>query len=116
MTVYVVQVPHQRGSSGNLEPKFDLSGAKKYGKIVELLSPTASPFHPAYILKELQEKLHFFNDKDYLLLIGNPALIGFSVAVAAEVNNGNIKLLQWRNQGYTEIVAQDVFGFNEDFK
>lgn len=108
MTVYVVQnQKHLNDRSGALEPKFDLSTAAKYGPLVDLLSPTARPFSPAHVIGVLREKLGAFSDTDYLLLIGNPALIGFTVAIAAEANEGRVKLLQWdgRKKEYVPIVA-----------
>ena len=36
-----------------------------------------------------------FNDDDYLLLLGDPALIGAAMTVASNYNNGNVKVLKW---------------------
>ena len=44
---------------------------------------------------KLKQELKNFNDDDYLLLIGDPAIIAVAAAVAAKVNNGFFKVLKW---------------------
>lgn len=110
MTVYVVQKQMRWDADrGELVPRFDLEPARIFGDIEYLLSPNAAPFNPGPILEELREKLHGFSDDDHLLLIGNPCLIGFAVAVAADCN-GRVNLLQWsgKDRRYLSISA-DVF-------
>ena len=94
--VYVVQNQHRLDRrTGTLIPKFDISPAKKYGELSFLLGPTASPFNAEPIVAELHEKLQHYSDDDYIMLIGNPCLIGWSVAIAADYNEGRVNLLQW---------------------
>lgn len=104
--VYVVQ--HQMrwdDEKKDLVPKFDLHPAGKFGELSFLLSPTAGPFNARSIIAELKEKLAKYTPDDYLLLVGNPCLIGWVVALAAKVTGGRIKLLQWsgKDGGYIEI-------------
>jgi hypothetical protein len=106
--VYVVQNQHRQGASGNLEPKYDLRPAEEYGEISFLLSPTARPFRPGPIVSELHTKLkHYRSTHDYLLLLGNPCLIGIVVSIAQEYGGGRVRMLQWdgRNNRYTAIEA-----------
>ncbi len=108
MTVYVVQNQMRMSDrTGELEPKFDMSSAERFGTLVYLLSPTARPFTSAPIIQQLKEKLKDFGNDDYLLLIGNPCLIGFAVAVAAGMNSGWINVLQWdgRKREYVSVEA-----------
>ena len=94
--VYVVQNQHRFDKEkGIFVPKFSLEEAKEYGELSYLLGPTASPFRPEPIIEEMQRKLWSFSDDDYLLLVGNPILIGCAVAIAAEHNEGKAALLQW---------------------
>ncbi len=107
--VFVVQRQHKYDpATTNLVPKYDLSSAAQYGELVYLLSPTAGPFNTASIVTELREKLRDYTSEDYLLLIGNPCLIGWTVALAAHCNGGAVNLLQWsgKEQRYLPIVAQ----------
>lgn len=91
---------------GDLVPKFDLSSAEQYGEFEWLLSPTAAPFNSAPIIAELHEKLADYGDDDYLLLVGNPCLIGFATSIAADNNEGRVKLLQWSGKEHAYIVVE----------
>lgn len=109
--VYVVQCQHRRcQETGRLVPKYDLSSAEKFGELVYLLSPTASPFNSPPIVAELREKLRGYQDKDFLLLIGNPALILAVGALAACYNSGNVNVLQWSGKegSYIAIRMRDL--------
>lgn len=107
MTVFVVQKQMRFDeTSGELVSRFKtLDKAKRFGKIEYLLSPTAHPFNPDHVVGDLHDKLKDFSTDDYLLLIGNPALIGMATAIAANYCGGKIKLLQWsgRHGDYAEI-------------
>lgn len=46
----------------------------------------------------IRRKLREFGDKDYLIAIGDPAVIGIACAVAAARNNGRFRLLKWDRQ------------------
>lgn len=93
--------------SRRLEAKFDLSPAKEFGELVFLLGNGATPFSSEAPIAELSSKLADYSDDDYLLLIGNPCLIGFTVAIAADANNGRVRLLQWsgKEQRYLKVEA-----------
>jgi hypothetical protein len=111
MSVYCVQMQHRFDTvTERLVPKYDLSAAADYGDIQYLLSPTASPFRPDSVLADLHHKLAEFGDDDYLLLMGNPCLIGMAVAVAAGYNEGNVKMLQWsgKDQRYIAVDAEGI--------
>lgn len=100
MTVFVVQKQMRFDEkTGELVPRFrTLNRAERFGEIEYLLSPSAHPFNASAIIGDLHEKLKSFDDEDYLLLIGNPALIGAATAVAAYYNDGILKFLQWSGQ------------------
>ena len=110
MTVYAVQQQMRFDQvSKELVPRFtSINKAERWGEISYLLSPSAHPFNPELVLGDLHEKLSSFSDNDYLLLIGNPGLIGMATALAAYYNSGTVKLLQWsgRHNEYTEIVTK----------
>lgn len=106
--VFVVQ-QQMRFDVGREElvPKFNLEPAKQHGELVYLLSPTAGPFNVGPIIKELKEKLvdYSYKDGDYLLLVGNPCIIGWTVSIASRASGGPVKLLQWsgKHQEYMAI-------------
>lgn len=94
--VYVVQNQHRWDREKEaFVPKFDLAKAQQYGELVCLLSPTAAPFHPGPVVEELRSKLEWYEEGDYLLLVGNPVLIGCAVAIASQATKGRVRLLQW---------------------
>lgn len=112
--VFVVQnTQHKNPFTKELEPKFDLNPALEYGRLVYLLSPSASPFHPETIIPELQRSLEDFQPDDYLLMIGNPVLIGLAFAIAAHYTNGDVRALQWsgRSNKYIAIDIKNCFPF-----
>jgi hypothetical protein len=111
--VFVVQnQKHRNNATGALEPKFDLSSASEYGDLVFLLGNSAKPFRPEPILAQLREQLADFSDQDSLLCIGNPCFIGWATAIAADANEGRIRMLQWSGADscYVAISAEDIFG------
>lgn len=110
MTVYVVQQQVKYDpAAGKSVPRFSsIDKAEKFGQLEFLLGPQAHPYEPENPLGTLHEKLVGFSDDDYLLLIGNPVLIGLAASVAAFYNQGKVKFLQWSGQDkeYSEIAAK----------
>jgi hypothetical protein len=103
--VFVVHNQYKKTDDGFLVPKYDLNIALEWGNLTCLLSPSASPFHPERIVPELQHKLKDFTKNDYLLLVGNPVLIGMATAIAARASGGEVQMLQWngRDQRYIPV-------------
>ena len=105
--VFIIQDQHIRdGETNALVSKFNFTTAKEFGELKFLLNPTANPFSPNDgIISELTHELHDYGDTDYLVLTGNPILIGWATAIAAKVNDGKLRFLQWngRRQMYLEV-------------
>ena len=49
-------------------------------------------------VRRINRLLRKFNDKDYLLLSGDPVIIGISCAVAMSNNIGKLNILKWDRQ------------------
>lgn len=113
--VFVVQNQHRWDPRlEKLVPKFDLTPAQEYGKIEFILGANANPFNPELIVPEMQDKLSEYSDEDFLLLIGNPILIGWATAIAADANDGFVRLLQWSGKDRKYISVQaDIFDWPE---
>jgi len=112
MTVFIVQEQKWVDPvDGQLKPKFDFSTATAHGQIEFLLHPSASPFNLEPAIATLQERLAGFSDQDYLLLTGNPVLLGLAVAIAADINDGDVAMLQWSGAKgtYIPVRAKNVF-------
>ena len=85
-TVYVVQE----------NPKVDVVSANRFGELKALANKSEQVhLKPENIINNLKRQLRCFNDEDYLLLLGDPALIGAAMIVASNFNNGNVKVLKW---------------------
>ena len=75
-------------------PKYNIIGAQKFGRIEVLLrEDTQIVRSPGPITYQLRRLLKDFKDKDYLLLSGDPKVIGLAIAVACDINNGKYKTL-----------------------
>jgi hypothetical protein len=110
MTVFILQCQATKDlQTGEFVDKYDFSSAEEYGTLKFLLSPTANPFNvnESGVVAQLHGHLKDFNDNDYLLLVGNPCLIGIAAAIAADYSGGGINFLQWsgKKQSYIPIYA-----------
>ena len=95
-TVYVIQ--ELPGTSIG-RPKFNIMGALKYGKLKVLLKENAQiVLSPGPVIFELRRFLKNYTSKDFLLLSGDPAIIGLACTIASDINNGKFNLLKWDRQ------------------
>ena len=95
-TVYVLQ--ELPGTSIG-RPKYNIIGAQKYGKLKVLLKEnTQIIMSPGPIIFELRRLLKDYTSKDYLLLSGDPSVIGIAVAIVSDINHGKFNLLKWDRQ------------------
>ena len=93
MTVYCVQEPP--GTAKGM-PKVNVTKALHFGNIEFLFSERAQlVYSSGALVRELRKKLEKFNDEDYLLLLGAPAILATTGAVVADVNQGKFKMLKW---------------------
>ena len=95
-TVYVIQeIPGTRAGA----PKINIMSAKEYGDL-EFLLPEFSQiiFSPGPLVFKLRKLLKNFKPEDYLLLIGDPALIGVACSIVSDITNGKYNLLKWDKQ------------------
>ncbi len=76
-------------------PKFDMSTAEPYGDLVYLLGPKDNERNPLPVIQRLHQQLRSYSADDYLLLVGNPALIGWTTAIAGMYNKGIVRQLLW---------------------
>ena len=94
--VYVIQeVP---GTKANA-PKINIMGAAKYGRFKFLLPEFSQIiFSPGPLVFKLRKLLKDYRPKDYLLLTGDPAIIGVACSIVADRTNGRFNLLKWDRQ------------------
>ena len=98
-TVYVIQeIPGTR--IGN--PKINIMGASRYGRFKFLLPEDSQIiFSPGPLIYKLRPLLKKFNDKDFLLCTGDPAIIGITCSLVSDITNGKYNLLKWDKQERT---------------
>ncbi len=110
--VFVVQRQLKTLGSGEVVPKHDVSAAEAFGELIYMLSPSVEPLEPAEIIATLHHHLCSYGRStglDYLLLLGNPCLIGWAVAIANQYSDGWVRLLQWEgSQKRYLCVAADL--------
>ena len=98
-TVYVIQeIPGTR--TGN--PKINIMGASKFGQFKFLLPEDSQIiFSPGPLIYKLRSLLKNFKQEDYLLLTGDPAIIGVACSIVSDITNGKYNLLKWDKQERT---------------
>ena len=81
------------------EPKYNILGAQKYGDIVTLLPEFSQMiFSPGPLIYKLRQGLKNYKTRDYLLLTGDPAIIGVACSIVSDITGGKFKLLKWDKQ------------------
>ena len=94
--VYVIQeIPGTQ--SGN--PKINIMGASKYGEFKFLLPEFSQMiFSPGPLIFKLRKGLRNYTSEDYLLLTGDPAIIGVAYSIVSDITNGKYNVLKWDKQ------------------
>ena len=94
--VYVIQeIPGTQAGS----PKINIIGAATYGKFKFLLPEFSQIiFSPGPLIYKLRKALKDFTTEDYLLLTGDPAIIGVACSIVSDMTNGKYNLLKWDKQ------------------
>ena len=94
--VYVIQeIPGTKTGT----PKINIIGAGKYGKFKFLLPELSQIiFSPGPLIYKLRTLLKDFTSDDYLLLTGDPAIIGVTCSIVSDMTNGKYNLLKWDKQ------------------
>ena len=94
--VYVIQeIPGTKAGS----PRINIMSASKYGKFKFLLPEFSQIiFSPGPLIFKLRSLLKEYTIKDYLLLTGDPAIIGVACSIVADITSGKFNLLKWDKQ------------------
>ena len=95
-TVYVIQ--EISGSKAG-SPKINIMGASNYGQFKFLLPEFSQMiFSPGPLIYKLRQGLKNYKTRDYLLLTGDPAIIGVACSIVSDITGGKFKLLKWDKQ------------------
>ena len=95
-TIYVIQeIPGTRDG----KPRINIIGAAEYGDLKFLLPELSQIiFSPGPLIFKLRKALKNYTREDYLLLTGDPAIIGVACSIVSDITNGKYKLLKWDKQ------------------
>ena len=95
-TVYVLQ---EIAGTREGRPKINIMGASQYGRIKFLLPELSQIiFSPGPLVFKLRQLLKDYKPTDYLLLTGDPAIIGVDCSIVSDLTNGKYNLLKWDKQ------------------
>jgi len=85
MTVYVLQ-----------EMGRNVRSAEKFGDLKIVLPDNRQiVLSSGPLTHKLKKELSTFCDDDYLLLMGDPAIIALAGAIVSDINNRKFKVLKW---------------------
>ena len=94
--VYVIQ--EISGSKAGA-PKINIMGASRYGQFKFLLPEFSQMIlSPGPLIYKLRQGLKNYKPRDYLLLTGDPAIIGVACSIVSDITGGKFKLLKWDKQ------------------
>ena len=94
--VYVLQeLPGTKAGT----PKINIMSASKYGKFKFLLPEFSQIiFSPGPLIFKLRSLLKPYTTNDFLLLTGDPAIIGVACSIVSDMTGGKYSLLKWDKQ------------------
>jgi len=94
--VYVIQ---EIAGTKEGKPKINILGAAEYGTFKFLLPELSQMiFSPGPLIFKLRKSLKDYTTEDFLLLTGDPAIIGVACSIVADITNGKFNLLKWDKQ------------------
>lgn len=106
--VLIPQFPTEMRDGRVARREVDLTDAARYGRLVELLEPSAKPWDPDAI-EEMDRSLVNTSADDWLLAIGNPTMIAIAAAALGSLH-GSINVLQWQSRTRRYEAVRVVFG------
>ena len=95
-TVYVIQ---EIAGTGEGRPKINIIGAAEFGTFKFLLPELSQIiFSPGPLIFKLRKGLQNYRPSDFLLVTGDPAIIGVACSIVSDITNGKYQLLKWDKQ------------------
>ena len=95
-TVYVIQ---EIAGTRDGSPKINIMGAAEFGTFKFLLPELSQIiFSPGPLIFKLRKGLQNYKPRDFLLLTGDPAIIGVACSIVSDITNGKYQLLKWDKQ------------------
>tara|TARA_R110000824_G_scaffold2970_8_gene13595 strand:- start:3489 stop:3827 length:339 start_codon:yes stop_codon:yes gene_type:complete len=88
--------------------RWDIFPARKFGDVKAILPSTAQVvLSAAPTLRKIRRALKDFTNEDYLLMSGDPIIMGLCMMVATDLTQGQLRLLKWdkREKDYYEVLV-----------
>ena len=106
--VYIVQNVMRKYPDGTLRA-LDYTQAERFGEVIILFDGNKQVvMSPQPTIRKLRTLLKDFKDNDYLLLVGDPALIGLTCSVVSNISNGRYNMLKY------DRIEKDYFPIRVD--
>ena len=94
--VYVIQ---EISGTKAVTPKINIMSASKYGEFKFILQEFSQIiFSTGPLIFKLRSLLKDYTEEDYVLLTGDPAIIGVACSIVSDMTNGKYSLLKWDKQ------------------
>ena len=77
-----------------MAPSFDFSAAAQFGQLTPILDNDDDPIFLARITDKIRKALVEFTDNDYLLAVGDPAVIAVCAGIILR-RHKTLKMLKW---------------------
>lgn len=72
----------------------NMSNAEKFGELKDVFSSIGKEYNPDKLIQHARTVLKNWQPGDYLLVVGDPALVGICMVVISEIDD-EINLLKW---------------------
>src|SRR5262245_28549877 len=106
--VFVVQQPAKLNRDGEWKPIFDIRPARMFGRLVFVTLRPGNIYLDTLptIVAHMRNVLGDYGDDDFILPTGEPVAIAAACAIAAQANEGRLKLLKWDRRAKSYQVVQ----------
>jgi len=109
--VYVIQ---EIAGTKDGKPKINILGAAEYGTFKFLLPELSQMiFSPGPLIFKLRKGLKDYTTEDFLLLTGDPAIIGVACSIVADITAVNLIYLNGTNKKENTIRFTSIYSRKE---
>lgn len=91
-TVFVVYADHRK----------DFSKAKEFGRLRDVFSSVGRNYNPDALIEHARHVLSQSQQGDYLLVVGDPTLVGICMVVMSELDE-ELTVLRWDREEFKYI-------------
>ncbi|QRE00408.1 hypothetical protein [Burkholderia phage BCSR52] len=93
--VYIPQLPFKFDHAVSRRvPQFDITPAMQFGQLEMVLDETDDSRLLARLTPKIRERLQQFTENDFMIAIGNPAVIAICASIVLR-RQKRLKMLQW---------------------